>query len=85
MNHSLWFVSYDGTHTDWIEVFRASGKEKAKNEHGIMRINIDEWFDEFNLCMTFICHKNYDDDVSSVFIDVIKKIVNWVFISVIIC
>jgi hypothetical protein len=42
VNHSLGFVTQDGIHTNGIEGFWASVKEKMRNEHGIMRANVDE-------------------------------------------
>jgi hypothetical protein len=46
-----------------------------RNEHGIMRANVDEWVEEFNFWKRFVYCKD-DDEVTSVFIDLIKIVLN---------
>lgn len=75
VNHTYGFVSFDGTHTNGIEGFWASVKEKMRNEHGILRENIDEWVDEFNFWKRYIYCKDIED-ISAIFFEVLMILLN---------
>ncbi|KCZ77790.1 hypothetical protein H311_01194, partial [Anncaliia algerae PRA109] len=75
VNHSIGFVSPDGTHTNNIEGFWSTLKSEMRKQHGIKRNEIDNWLNEFTFRKRYL--KDYDPIyLTVIFNDLIKILLN---------
>lgn len=75
VNHSIGFTTSDGTHTNGIEGFWAILKDKMRKEHGVKRLNIDDWLKEFTFWRRYVDGKE-DMEVSAIFIEILRLLLN---------
>lgn len=74
VNHSMGFVGSDGTHTNNIEAFWSHMKSSMRKENGVMRVNIDNWLNEYTFKRRYIVGANKEE-----FEVIFKKILKYLF------
>lgn len=75
VNHSLGFVSPDGTHTNNIEGFWSHFKATMRKENGVKRTNIDLWIAAYSFKRRYLPKRNREE-FARIYIDILKDFLN---------
>ncbi|WUR04296.1 DDE-TNP-IS1595 domain-containing protein [Vairimorpha necatrix] len=54
VNHSIGFTNEEGFHTNNIENFGSGMKSEMTKQHGVKRVNIESWLEEFTFRKNFL-------------------------------
>lgn len=71
VNHSNGFITMNGAHTNSIEGFWAHLKNTMRKEHGVKRVNIDEWLIQYTFKRRYVLHASRDE-FGCLFCDILK-------------
>jgi hypothetical protein len=75
VNHSIGFLSPDGTHTNNIENVWSQLKSEVNKEHGVKRNEIDDWLIEFTFRKS-LCREDDMDEFYCWFIELLGRLIN---------
>ncbi|KAG0423579.1 hypothetical protein DMUE_6139, partial [Dictyocoela muelleri] len=70
VSHSEGFKAPDGTHINNIESLWATLKSEKRKQHGVKRVEIDEWLEEFTFRQRFF-EGNDVNDISGFFFKIL--------------